>query len=132
VHQEAEEILLKIGHFYQVQDDFLDCFGDPEKTGKMGTDMEEGRCCWPFLKALQLANIEERKILEQNYGLNDEKAVAEVKKIYKKLDLVGEYEKYEKETFEELKKCTEKTCKSTKLPQKMFVYLLESIVNRQI
>jgi len=131
VHQEAEEILLKMGHFFQVQDDFLDCFGDPEKTGKVGTDIEEGKCCWPFVKALELANIEERKTLEDNYGLKDEKAVAQVKKIYNKLDLVGEYEKYEKETFEELKKCIEKTSKSTKLPPKIFLYLLGSIFKRQ-
>ena len=48
-HQNAEEILLKIGHLFQAQDDYLDCWGDPAIIGKIGTDIEACHHCNAFL-----------------------------------------------------------------------------------
>lgn len=47
-----------------IQDDYLDCYGDPAVTGKVGTDIEENKCCWLVIQALQLASPEQKKILE--------------------------------------------------------------------
>ena len=64
LHRQAETILLEMGRFFQIQDDFIDCFGDPKVTGKEGTDIIDGKCSWTAVVALQRANPDQRKIME--------------------------------------------------------------------
>lgn len=47
-----------------LQDDFLDCYGDPEIIGKIsGGDIKDGKCSWLVVVALQKANSEQQKII---------------------------------------------------------------------
>lgn len=55
-----------MGDLYQIQDDYLDCFGDFEVFGKDSTDIQEGKCSWLIVTALQHVNPEQRKILDVN------------------------------------------------------------------
>ena len=52
------------------QDDYLDCYGDPAVTGKVGTDIEENKCSWLVIQALQRATPEQREILEVRDWMN--------------------------------------------------------------
>jgi len=47
-----------------LKDDYLDCYGDPKVTGKVGTDIEESKCGWLIVQALKKCNTEQRLLLE--------------------------------------------------------------------
>ena len=52
-----------MGHLYNVQDDYLDCFGDTSQTGKIGTDIQNRKCSWLIVKALENANSSQSTVL---------------------------------------------------------------------
>lgn len=68
--RQTKTILLEMGHFFQVQDDYLGCYGDSESTGKSNNDIEEGKCTWLAVVALQRVTKEQRKILEVRHISN--------------------------------------------------------------
>jgi len=75
-----------LGIAFQLQDDYLDAFGDPEKFGKqVGGDILENKKTYLFLKAQELSVDNQKKELLQFYddslSNNDEK-IAKVKQIF--------------------------------------------------
>lgn len=103
LHEQAQRAAIKLGQAYQMQDDYLDSFGDPKLTGKVGTDITERKCTWLAVTALQLASPEQACTLKAHYGKGvpggpDELAV---KAVYEELDLRKHYADFERKTFQE-------------------------------
>nr|XP_054112710.1 farnesyl pyrophosphate synthase-like [Callithrix jacchus] len=98
-HANANEILLEMGEFFQIQDDYLDLFGDPSVTGKVGTDIQDNKCSWLVVQCLQRSTPEQRQILKENYGQKEAEKVARVKALYEELDLPALFSKYEEDSY---------------------------------
>lgn len=103
IYAVTEEICVKMGVFFQIQDDYLDCYGDEKTIGKIGRDIEDAKCGWLVVQALQVANQDQRKILEESYGKDDPMHVQRVKKLYQELNLAKKYQDYEDRTEKELR-----------------------------
>jgi geranylgeranyl diphosphate synthase type II len=76
-----------LGIAFQIQDDILDLFGDPEKVGKQpGGDVISNKKTLLSIKAKQLANDAERnQLLSLEIEADSVKKVLEVKAIYEAL-----------------------------------------------
>ncbi|CAG9831692.1 unnamed protein product [Diabrotica balteata] len=127
-HRQAKTILLEIGEFFQIQDDFLDVFGDPAVTGKIGTDIQDGKCSWLAVVALQRATSAQRKIMEDHYGRNEEESIKIIKNLYEELNLPSTYAVYEEESFNIIRTHIHQISKG--LPHDLFFKIVKKIYKR--
>lgn len=123
----AKTICCQMGEYFQIQDDYLDCFGDPEVIGKVGTDIQDNKCSWLVVQALDRVTPEQRKILEDNYGQWDDDKVAAVKALYNELNLVKVFEDYEEASYKSIQEALDKV---TLMPRDVFELLLKKIYKR--
>ena len=73
-----------LGIAFQIQDDYLDAFGDPEKFGKeVGGDIRQNKKTFLLLHALEVANAEQKKNLQQLMQQNPVDKVQQVLTIFK-------------------------------------------------
>lgn len=126
-HDLAKEICIQIGEYFQIQDDFLDCYGDEKVIGKVGTDIQDNKCSWLVVQALVRASPEQKATLKQHYGRNDPESIAVVKKLYNDLDLAAVYHQFEDETYE---KITQEIAQVTEMPTAVFTMLVNKIFKR--
>ncbi|MGZ5304288.1 MAG: polyprenyl synthetase family protein, partial [Bacteroidia bacterium] len=94
-----------IGVAFQVQDDLLDAYGTSAQFGKtIGGDIAANKKTFLTLKALELADSEQRAALEKLYSADSHIAGSEkilrVMEIYEKLDIRKETEKMRDEFYE--------------------------------
>ncbi len=104
VFRVIRDVTIPIGEFFQVQDDFLDCYGSPEQIGKVGRDIEEAKCGWLIVNALKVCTPAQADELQQNYGKEDPKSVARVKAIFNELQIPRIYAEYEERSYKDLTK----------------------------
>lgn len=99
-----------IGLAFQMQDDILDTFGDPEKFGKkVGGDILNNKKTFLVLKTMELASAEDRKALDtwmETTEVNEEEKITAVRALFRKWkvhELAAEkMDQYQKTAFEHL------------------------------
>jgi farnesyl diphosphate synthase len=129
--KQAHDILIPMGEYFQVQDDYLDNFADSETLGKIGTDIQDNKCSWLVNQALKITTPEQRKVLEDNYGKKNKDNEAKVKALYEELDLKTIYEKYEEEKVGHIKDLIEKVDESKGVKKEVYNSFLAKIYKRQ-
>jgi farnesyl diphosphate synthase len=91
----VEDLAVTMGEYFQVQDDFLDCYADPSVIGKIGTDIEDRKCSWLACTFLAHATAEQKATFKANYGEDDKAKVAVIKKLYLDAQVPKHFEAYE-------------------------------------
>ncbi|XP_052129088.1 farnesyl pyrophosphate synthase-like [Frankliniella occidentalis] len=125
VHNAARDLASHIGLTFQIQDDFLDCYGSSKRTGKQGTDIRNGKCTWLIAKAKQMADQKQLKALKENYGFNDRRRVDTILQLYDELKITEAFLLEERQLVQTIKDKIK--THSTILPPSIYKYVLENI-----
>ena len=117
----------KLGLAFQVQDDYLDAFGDPEKFGKqVGGDIIANKKTFLLIHALETCNPTQRAALEQHLQNDSPGKVAGVLSIFRdcKVDAwaMELKEQFVREAFEHLEDVA--VLSKRKEPLKQLAYFL--------
>ncbi|GAB7351106.1 hypothetical protein MBLNU459_g1571t1 [Dothideomycetes sp. NU459] len=128
--KQAQDILIPMGEYFQVQDDYLDNFADPETLGKIGTDIQDNKCSWLVNQALKRATKEQRAVLEENYGRKNKDNEAKVKALFNELQLEQVYHEYEEDIVGKMKSMINNVDESEGLKKEVFEEFLRKIYKR--
>jgi len=114
--QDAEFIYnygLNLGIAFQLQDDYLDTFGDPETFGKqIGGDILENKKTFLYLKLLEVINDDDKKSLLKWFSTDEksDKKIKEVTVLYTKYNIPTivklEIDKYTQLSYKSLQNTT--------------------------
>lgn len=128
--RQARDILIPLGEYFQVQDDYLDAYGTPEAIGKIGTDIQDNKCSWIINQAIERASPEQRKVLDENYGHKNDDKEAQVKKVFAELKLDQVYLEYEEKRVGEIRELIAHVDETEGLKKGVFESFLKKIYKR--
>ncbi len=128
--KQALDVLIPLGEYFQIQDDYLDCYGDPSVIGKIGTDIQDNKCSWLVNTALTIATPEQRAILDSNYGKKDKKSEQIIKDLFKELNLHQNYLDYEESIVKDIKKQIDEIDESNGFKKDVITTFLNKIYKR--
>ncbi|XP_021182149.3 farnesyl pyrophosphate synthase [Helicoverpa armigera] len=101
-HKDVDDISMKLGRLFQMQDDYIDCYGDENMTGKMGSDIQEGKCSWLAVKALQHCKPNHRAVFTVCYGSKEPAHIERIKVLYNQLKIPQLYKEEENEIYNKI------------------------------
>ncbi|KAL8871192.1 MAG: hypothetical protein Q9174_002925 [Haloplaca sp. 1 TL-2023] len=128
--KQAHDILIPLGEYFQIQDDYLDAYGAPEVIGKIGTDIKDNKCSWMINQALERASPEQRKTLDECYGRKDDDMEKKVKKVFEELELEKVYLEYEEAVVGKIRERIARVDEGEGLKKDVFESFLKKIYRR--
>ncbi|XP_031328070.1 farnesyl pyrophosphate synthase-like [Photinus pyralis] len=128
LHEQVNSLMMEIGRHYQLQNDYLDCYGHKAATGRDSNDIQKGRCTWFIVKALERASPAQKTVLEQNYGVPDDNAVLVVRSVYDELNLQNLALIHEDESDKQIRSLIDRL--PQKLPHELFVKVMRIFYRR--
>ncbi|KAK4471735.1 hypothetical protein MN116_005135 [Schistosoma mekongi] len=133
IFENVQHILLQLGNYFQAQDDYLDCFGDSEITGKVGTDIAEGKCSWLVVEALKYLSPEQYAVLKTNYGKPDHESQQTIRNLYDAIKLPEKFKLYERQAKTEITTSIREFTYGDQFcidPRDLFTFLVELLFQR--
>ncbi|TWU71243.1 Farnesyl pyrophosphate synthetase [Metarhizium rileyi] len=121
--QQTRTFSVALGEYFQVNDDYVDVFGDYAVTGKNGTDIQDNKCTWFVIEALSRANEEQRRCLLEGYGKKDASRVDDVKRVFAELQLQEAFRAYEERQRARIEEIIEAVDEGQGLRRSVFVAL---------
>lgn len=125
---------LNLGIAFQLQDDYLDTFGNQEQFGKkIGGDILENKKTYLYLKALEVASPKDKEVLQKWYTSKNkyEEKIKEVTTLFTKNNIPKltkkQIQKYTQKAFT----CLEKTTLSSEKKEKL-IRFGNSLMNRSL
>lgn len=124
-----------LGIAFQLQDDYLDAFGDPKTFGKqVGGDIIENKKTFLYLKSLEMGNKEEQKQLLDLFSIQPKSPASKIdaiKKIFIESGAVeatkNEIQKYTDAAFKALN-----TIEASEEAKALLVAFGKNLMNRQV
>lgn len=127
--EHTRSISLALGKKFQIQDDWLDTFGDPKVMGKSGTDIKDHKCTWITVQALKVVNEEQLQTLQKHYGEKNTESVDVVKKLFEELDLKQLYLAEEERSYKEILRLIDEA-EDLEIPHSVLKGVLQKVCTR--
>ncbi|KAK6042063.1 hypothetical protein COOONC_20432, partial [Cooperia oncophora] len=90
--------------FISFEDDLLDVYGDPNVTGKVGTDIQDGKCTWLSVRAAQkLRGKPDMSDFKEHYGKSAPESIANIRELLEKLKIRDEFSNFQRIFAEKVK-----------------------------
>ena len=126
----AKEISVELGEKFQIEDDYLDCYADPQHLGKIGTDIKDHKCSWLIVQALLIVTPEQLDVIKTHYGKEDAASEARIKALFAELNMTALYDLQEEESHARIQALIEQRARPHGLPTVIFEQLLATIHRR--
>ena len=107
----------------------MDCYGNPEKSGKKGTDIQEGKCTWLAVMAMKKGNHSQIETMKQCYGSKDPEAITTVLNLFEELNLKDIYQSSVEKSVNQLRKNISQNISNENL-QAIYFKILKAIEQR--